>query len=90
MKRLIVDMDDVLADATGQFINHYEKEFGVRVERESLNYKTEGTGWPGNHDAVYSFTFREKFFRTMEVKEDAPAVLKKLRQEKHCAWRLHD
>jgi 5'(3')-deoxyribonucleotidase len=78
MQRLIVDMDDVLADATGQFIHHYEKEFGVRVERESLNYKTEGKGWPDNHEAVYKFTFRKKFFRTMEVKENAQEVLEKL------------
>jgi hypothetical protein len=28
MKRLIVDMDDVIADATGQFIQFYEK--GIR------------------------------------------------------------
>ena len=35
MKRLIVDMDDVLADATGQFINFYEKSlvFACRARR---------------------------------------------------------
>ena len=41
MKRLIIDMDDVMADATGQFINFYEKEYGSRMSRETLNFKEE-------------------------------------------------
>ena len=73
-------MDDVLADATGQFINFYEKEFGVRVNRESLNYKDEMERFPGNHDTVYSFTFRKDFFRTMAVNENSQEVVKKLNQ----------
>ncbi len=52
MKRLIVDMDDVIADATGQFINYYEKEFGIRVLRESLNHQDEGHGFPAHHDII--------------------------------------
>ena len=62
MKRLIVDMDDVIADATGQFILYYEKEFGVRVSRDSLNHKEEGLGFPGNHDIVLEFPYRATFF----------------------------
>ncbi|HTH55585.1 MAG TPA: hypothetical protein VL728_06035 [Cyclobacteriaceae bacterium] len=78
MKRLIVDMDDVLADATGQFINFYQKEFGVLVPRESLNYKEEGDGFPGHREAVSGFTFRKDFFRTMIVNEGSQEVMKKL------------
>jgi 5'(3')-deoxyribonucleotidase len=78
MKRLIIDMDDVLADATGQFINFYEKEFGVRVARESLNYKEEMERFPANHETVYQFTFRKNFFRTMEVNENSQEVVRQL------------
>lgn len=78
MKRLIIDMDDVLADATGQFINFYEKEFGIRVSRESLNHKDEMQRFPDHHEAVYNFTFRKDFFRTMAVKESSQEVVKKL------------
>jgi 5'(3')-deoxyribonucleotidase len=81
MKRLIVDMDDVMADATGQFIKFYENEFGIRISRESLNHKDEMERFPGNHDAVYSFTFRKDFFRTMDVKEHSQEVMKELNQK---------
>ena len=78
MKRLIIDMDDVLADATGQFINYYEKEYGIRVSRISLNGKEEMDRFPDHHEEVYQFTFRKNFFRTMAVKENSQAVVKKL------------
>ena len=81
MKRLIVDMDDVMADATGQFIKFYEKEFGIRISRESLNHKDEMERFPANHETVYSFTFRKDFFRTMDVKEYSQEVMKELNQK---------
>ena len=81
MKRLIVDMDDVLADATGQFINFYEKEFGVRVDRESMHHKPEMERFPANHDVVYSFTFRKNFFRMMDVNPHAQEVMEALNKK---------
>lgn len=75
MKRLIVDMDDVMADATGQFINYYEKEFGIRIDRAILNGKDEGEGFPANHSAIAGFPYRESFFRTMEVNEKCREVM---------------
>ena len=81
MKRLIVDMDDVIADATGQFIQFYEKEFGVRVARESLNHQDEGLGFPGHHDVIQQFPFRETFFRTMTPHEGSQEVLETAKQK---------
>lgn len=81
MKRLIVDMDDVMADATGQFINYYEKEFGVRVDRAILNGKGEGEGFPANHDTIAEFPYRDNFFRTMDVNENCREVMEKLNKK---------
>lgn len=81
MKRLIIDMDDVIADATGQFINYYEKEFGIRVLRESLNHQDEGHGFPGHHDEIQQFPFREQFFRTMTPNAGSPEVLLELNKK---------
>ncbi len=81
MKRLIIDMDDVMADATGQFINFYEREFGIRITRESLNHKNEMDRFPDNHETVNRFTFQKDFFRTMEVKERSQEVMKELNQQ---------
>jgi 5'-nucleotidase len=75
MKRLIVDMDDVMADATGQFINYYEKEFGVHIDRAVLNGKGEGEGFPANHGTIAEFPYRENFFRTMEVNDQCREVM---------------
>src|SRR5436189_53400 len=76
--RIIIDMDDVLADATGQFIDYYEQEFGVRVTKESMHFKEEMKRFPDHHDAVYQFTFRKNFFRQMQVNEHSQEVVKKL------------
>jgi 5'-nucleotidase len=81
MKRLIVDMDDVIADATGQFINFYEKEFGVRVSRESLNHQEEGLGFPGHHDVIMQFPFRATFFQTMVPHEGSQEILEQLNKK---------
>jgi 5'-nucleotidase len=79
--RLIVDMDDVLADATGKMIDLYEKEFGVRVTRESMNHKEDREKFPDNHDAVYRFVFQKGFFRTMTVNEHSQEVMKELNKK---------
>jgi 5'(3')-deoxyribonucleotidase len=81
MKRLIIDMDDVLADATGQFIDYYEKEFGLRVDRAVLDGKEEGEGFPDNHSTLKEFIFRPNFFRTMRVNADSQHVLKELNKK---------
>lgn len=82
MKRLIIDMDDVMADATGQFINYYEKEFGKRLHKDSLNFKEELEGFPAHHrETINQYTYRKNFFRTMEVKEFSQEVMKKLNEQ---------
>lgn len=81
MKRLIVDMDDVMADATGQFIHYYEKEFGIRVDRAVLHGKGEGEGFPDNHSAIAKFPYRANFFRTMAVNDNCQAVIENLNRK---------
>jgi len=81
MKRLIVDMDDVIADATGQFIRFYERDFGIRVTRDSLNYQDEGKGFPANYDVVRSYPLEAGFFRTMIPHEGSLDVLEKLNRK---------
>ncbi len=74
-------MDDVLADATGQFINYYEKEFGVRIERSVLNNKNEGEGFPDNHSTLREFPYRKNFFRDMEPNPGSQEVMEKLNRK---------
>jgi 5'-nucleotidase len=81
MKRLIIDMDDVMADATGQFINFYERDFGVRVERSVLNGKQEGEGFPDNHSVLRKYPHEKNFFRSMKPNEHCQEVMEKLHQK---------
>lgn len=81
MKRIIIDMDDVIADATGQFIHYYEQEFGVRIERSVLNGKEEGEGFPDNHSVLREFPYRVNFFRTMKPNDHSQEVLEKLNRK---------
>jgi 5'-nucleotidase len=81
MKRLIVDMDDVMADATGQFITYYERQFGVRVERSVLNGKEEAEGFPDNHAILRQYPYQENFFRTMVPNEGSQEVMERLNMQ---------
>ncbi len=82
MKRLIIDMDDVMADATGRFIDIYATEYGVRIPREQLNFKEEMEGFPDDHhEAIYQFTFRKGFFREMRVNDLAQEIVRELNQK---------
>lgn len=74
-------MDDVMADATGQFIHYYEQEFGTRIERSVLNGKEEGEGFPENHAVLREFPYRINFFRTMKVNENSQEVMEKLNRK---------
>jgi 5'(3')-deoxyribonucleotidase len=74
-------MDDVLADATGQFINFYKRDFGVQGPREALNGKSEVEGFPDHHEVVGTYVFQKSFFRTMAVNENSQEVMKKLNQK---------
>jgi len=81
MKRLIVDMDDVIADATGQFINYYERQFGIRIDRAVLDGKDEGEGFPDNHHILQQFPHQKNFFRTMLPNEQSQEILEKLNRK---------
>ncbi len=81
MKRLIIDMDDVMANTTDQLINLYEKDFAFRVTRESLNGQPEGHGFPANHDIIKQYPFRPNFFRAIEVNENCKEVMLELNKK---------
>jgi 5'(3')-deoxyribonucleotidase len=71
----------VIADATGQFINWYERQFGIRVERSVLNGKEEGEGFPDNHHILRKYPYQPEFFRTMSVNEGSQDILERLNRK---------
>jgi len=77
--RILVDMDEVLADAIGQFINWYERDFGVRYKREQLEGTRLAHVVPEEHrEKVIGYPHQPGFFRDMAVIEDSQMVLEEL------------
>jgi 5'-nucleotidase len=74
MKRILVDMDGVLADVYTRFLELYEQETGIRKNMDDLIGKKEGESFP----EVYRWIETPGFFRTMPVMADSQRILKML------------
>ena len=77
MKSIAIDMDNVIADVESHFIDWYERDYGIRVERELLLGKPEAEGFP-DKQAVWKFVFTPGFFRTVPVMPGAVEGVKEL------------
>lgn len=78
MQKIAIDMDDVLADCTGRFIDLYEEKFGIRVKREELAGKSLEREFPDHREIVAQMPHQPDFFRHMKVQENAQEVVEKL------------
>jgi 5'-nucleotidase len=80
MERVIIDMDEVIADPMGAMIAWYEKTYTLPVD---LN-KMKGSwllGFPEQHQALVRERLDEKgFFRDLPVMKDSVEVLKEMNQ----------
>jgi 5'(3')-deoxyribonucleotidase len=75
-KTIAIDMDGVLADFETQLIIWYEKDYGIKVTRESFIGLPESEALP-HKGAVLDFILTPGFFRTLTVIEGAvDAVIK--------------
>jgi 5'-nucleotidase len=75
-KTIAIDMDNVIADTVAQYIAWYERDYGVRVERASLNGIPELDAFPGG--AIRKFLYTPGFFRTVPVIPGAQEAVQKL------------
>lgn len=82
MKRIAVDMDEVLADALGELIVRYNHEFNERLRREDLFGK-----WmydvvpPGRQGRLMGYLHTEDFFEDLAVMPDSQRVLERISQK---------
>jgi 5'-nucleotidase len=74
MKRILVDMDGVLADVYTRFLDLYEEETGIRKPMEELIDIKEGESFP----QVPRWVDTPGFFRSLPVIPDSQRVLKSL------------
>jgi len=72
-------MDDVMADATGQIINFYERDYGVRLTREHLrNLHLREEALAAHREKIRKYPFEKGFFRTLLPLENSQQVLEQL------------
>lgn len=78
MKRTIgIDMDGVLADIETHFVNWYERDYDVKVDRSAMLGVLEPDGFP-DKTAVGRFVHTPGFFRSIPVMPGAVDAVKKL------------
>jgi 5'-nucleotidase len=79
-KTIAIDMDNVIADVETNFIEWYEKEYGVRVDKSALLGKPESEAFP-DKTAISKFLFTPGFFRSVPVMPGAQEAVKLLMEK---------
>ena len=80
MKSIAIDMDNLIADVESQYIDWYERDYGVRIDRQQLLGKPELDAFP-DKTAVRKFLFTPGFFRTVRVIPGAKEAVQQLMQQ---------
>jgi 5'-nucleotidase len=78
-KRILIDMDHVMADITTQYIQWYEEATGTVINREDLNGKPEDLAFPQPR-LIREFLYAPGFFRTAGVMPGSQEVIRELNE----------
>jgi 5'(3')-deoxyribonucleotidase len=81
LKRICVDMDEVMADAVAEHLLRYNREFNSALTKEDLRGKRFWQVVPASHHETLDDLLRaEDFFADLDVMPDAPRVLAELQR----------
>ncbi len=78
-KRILIDMDHVMADITTQYILWYRNATGTEISRADLLGKPEDLAFPEPR-LIREFLHTPGFFRSAQVMPESQAVIKELNQ----------
>jgi 5'-nucleotidase len=79
MERMIIDMDEVIADPMGDMINWFENKYALGVDYEKMKVGSWLAGFPEQyHQEVRERLHGPGFFRHLPVMEDSVDVLKEI------------
>ena len=77
--RILVDMDDVIADATQRFLDWYERDYGIHYTKEDLRGTKLHLIVPEEHrQVVRRYPHHEDFFKDLPVIKDSIEVVEQL------------
>src|SRR6201986_3551898 len=79
MKRIAVDMDEVLADALSEHLARYNRDHGESITKGQLDGKwLWDVGSADRHQRLEGYLRSEDFFENLPVVKDSQEVLAKL------------
>src|SRR5699024_5404839 len=78
MKRIAVDMDEVLADYSGELLKRANEKFNLSVTKKDLEGHHIQELFPELDDELYDIVNTDSFFRSLQVIEDSQEVLEEL------------
>jgi 5'-nucleotidase len=79
MERIIVDMDEVMADPMGDMIAWYEAEYGLEINYEKMLAGSWILGFPEEHQTMVRERLKSPgFFRHLPVMKDCAEVLREI------------
>src|SRR5690625_3505283 len=78
MKRIAVDMDEVLADYSGELLKRANEKFNLSVTKKDLEGHHIQELFPELDDELYDIVNTDSFFRSLPVIEDSQEVLEEL------------
>jgi 5'-nucleotidase len=79
MERIIIDMDEVIADPMGEMIEWYRRGYGLDVDWDEMLGGSWIKGFPEQHQPLIRKRLESPgFFRNLPVMEDSVAVLEEM------------
>ncbi|MDQ2863862.1 MAG: 5'(3')-deoxyribonucleotidase [Bacteroidota bacterium] len=77
--RILIDMDDVIADAEGRFNEWYERDFGIRYTKEDIKGTKLHLVVPEEHrKTVKAYPHHKDFFKDLDVIENSREMVEQL------------
>src|SRR2546423_3054862 len=79
MKRIAIDMDEVIADANARFVEWYERDYGLRLSHDAPKGKYFHEIVAAEHkDKVRNYPRMDNFFKDLQVIEGSQEVISQL------------
>ena len=79
MERVIIDMDEVIADTMGEMINWYRDKYGKEVDYTKMTAGSWAKGFPAEHlPLIRERLMSPGFFRNLPVMPDSVEVLREM------------
>jgi 5'-nucleotidase len=81
-ERIIIDMDEVMADTMGDMIDWYSRQYEQQVDKEKMLVGSWVKGFPDEHQQlIRQRLLSEGFFRNLPVMKDAVDVIRELNEK---------